>query len=359
MQYWEVILDALIDTAKILPLLFIVYYIIELIEYKYALKFQNNKFLKGRASPVIGALLGCVPQCGFSVVTTDLYSRGSVSIGALIAVYIATSDEAIPLMISNPDNILWLLALIGIKIVLAILIGYLAMYLYKIIFKRKKDYISQNNSEKTVDNQNANSHERDKHIHAEDNHGDHNYEDLSEEHIHEDHAHVVANEVKSDSVVLEGKVESEEDKTKSGIDEHGGCCHHHVGQKTFDWLHPLLHCLKISAFILVINLLFGFITEIWIGEEALTNFLASSLYWQPVLAIIIGLIPNCVSSVVITELFLMGGLSFGSLVAGLMVNAGLGLIILLKQNKNWKENLFIILMLIIPSLIVGYALNFI
>lgn len=330
MQYWDVILDALIDTAKLLPLLFIVYYIIELIEYKYALKFQNNKFLKGKASPVIGALLGCVPQCGFSVVTTDLYSRGSVSIGALIAVYIATSDEAIPLMISNPDSILWLLALIGIKIVLAILFGYLAMYLYKVIFKRKKEYVSPNNhNEKVVED-------------------DHSHNENDKEDIHNE---------QTSGVVLEGNVGEINAETQSDV--HGGCCHHHVGKKTFDWLHPLLHCLKISAFILVINLLFGFITEIWIGEEALTNFLASSLYWQPVLAIIIGLIPNCVSSVVITELFLMGGLSFGSLVAGLMVNAGIGLIILLKQNKNWKENLFIFLMLIIPSLIAGYALNFI
>lgn len=330
MQYWDVILDALIDTAKLLPLLFIVYYIIELIEYKYALKFQNNRFLKGKASPVIGALLGCVPQCGFSVVTTDLYSRGSVSIGALIAVYIATSDEAIPLMISNPDSILWLLALIGIKIVLAILIGYLAMYLYKVIFKRKKEYVSPNNhNEKVVED-------------------DHSHNENDKEDIHNE---------QTSGVVLEGNVGEINAETQSDV--HGGCCHHHVGKKTFDWLHPLLHCLKISAFILVINLLFGFITEIWIGEEALTNFLASSLHWQPVLAIIIGLIPNCVSSVVITELFLMGGLSFGSLVAGLMVNAGIGLIILLKQNKNWKENLFIFLMLIIPSLIAGYALNFI
>ena len=330
MQYWDVILDALIDTAKLLPLLFIVYYIIELIEYKYALKFQNNRFLKGKASPVIGALLGCVPQCGFSVVTTDLYSRRSVSIGALIAVYIATSDEAIPLMISNPDSILWLLALIGIKIVLGISIGYLAMYLYKVIFKRKKEYVSPNNhNEKEVED-------------------DHSHNENDKEDIHNE---------QTSGVVLEGNVGEINAETQSDV--HGGCCHHHVGKKTFDWLHPLLHCLKISAFILVINLLFGFITEIWIGEEALTNFLASSLHWQPVLAIIIGLIPNCVSSVVITELFLMGGLSFGSLVAGLMVNAGIGLIILLKQNKNWKENLFIFLMLIIPSLIAGYALNFI
>ena len=350
MQYWDVILDALIDTAKILPLLFVVYYIIELIEYKYALKFQNNKFLKGKASPVIGSLLGCVPQCGFSVVTTDLYSHGSVSIGALIAVYIATSDEAIPLMISNPDSILWLLALVGIKIILGILIGYLAMYLYKLIFKHKKGYIALTNN-KTVDNSNSNNHENNKNNH------DKIQGNMNKDQILDDHQ--VIKEVKSDKIVLKGNIESEKYKTELDLHEHGGCCHHHVGKKTFDWLHPLLHCLKISAFILIINLLFGFITEIWIGEEALTNFLTSSLYWQPVLAIIIGLIPNCVSSVVITELFLMGGLSFGSLVAGLMVNAGLGLIILLKQNKNWKENLFIILMLIIPSLIVGYALNFI
>ena len=226
MQYWDVILDALIDTAKLLPLLFIVYYIIELIEYKYALKFQNNKFLKGKASPVIGALLGCVPQCGFSVVTTDLYSRGSVSIGALIAVYIATSDEAIPLMISNPDSILWLLALIGIKIVLAILIGYFAMYLYKVIFRRKKEYVSQNNyNEKVVED-------------------DHSHNENDKEDIHNE---------QTSGVVLEGNVGEINAETQSDV--HGGCCHHHVGKKTFDWLHPLLHCLKISAFILVINLL--------------------------------------------------------------------------------------------------------
>lgn len=290
-EYWHVILEALIHTAQILPLLFIVYYIIELIEYKHAGKMQNSKLLKGKASPVIGASLGCIPQCGFSIVSTDLFSKGKLSIGTLIAVYIATSDEAIPIMIANPKSIGWMFALIGAKIVIGISVGYLSILLYKLLFKKKQ--------------------------------------------IKEQHSH-------------------NEEETA-----HGGCCHHHVETKSFDWLHPMLHCIKISAFILLINVLFGFITHIWVGESRLVDFLTASKFIQPLLAILIGLIPNCASSVVLTELFLLNGLSFGALLAGLCVNAGLGLIVLIKQNKNSKENLFIFLMLIIPSLIIGYALNFI
>ena len=290
-EYWHVILEALIHTAQILPLLFIVYYIIELIEYKHAGKMQNSKLLKGKASPVIGASLGCIPQCGFSIVSTDLFSKGKLSIGTLIAVYIATSDEAIPIMIANPKSIGWMFALIGAKIVIGISVGYLSILLYKLLFKKKQ--------------------------------------------IKEQHSH-------------------NEEETS-----HGGCCHHHVETKSFDWLHPMLHCIKISAFILLINVLFGFITHIWVGESRLVDFLTASKFIQPLLAILIGLIPNCASSVVLTELFLLNGLSFGALLAGLCVNAGLGLIVLIKQNKNSKENLFIFLMLIIPSLIIGYSLNFI
>lgn len=299
-EYWHVMLEALIHTAHILPFLFIVYYLIELFEYKSAGKLQKSKLLKGKASPVIGSVVGCVPQCGFSVVSTDLFSKGTISVGALIAVYIATSDEALPLMIANPKSIGWMFALIGVKIVLGIVVGYLSIALYKVIFKNKK----------------LKKHEEDHEGHDE---HDEEYEEVT----------------------------------------HGGCCHHHVETKTFDWLHPMLHCLKISLFILIINTLFGFVTHIWVGEAKLIAFLSKSKFLQPLLAIIIGLIPNCASSVVLTELFLLNGLSFGALLAGLSVNAGLGLIILLKQNKNWKENLFIFCMLIIPSLIVGYALNFI
>ncbi len=324
-QVWDVLFHALIDTAKILPILFVVYYLIELIEFKFAVKLQNNKWLKGKASPVVGAVVGCIPQCGFSVVSTDLYTKKAISIGALIAVYLATSDEALPLMFSNPKSIPWLFALIGVKIAIGISVGYLSIWLYKLIFKNKNDKQNLKNKENLTKNDEKNASKL-----------TNSNKNLTKNDVDEhDHEHEVEQEIMD------------------------GCCHHHVKTKSFDWLHPLLHCLKISAFILIVNVLFGLITEVWIGEAALQTFLKNSIYIQPLLAILIGLIPNCASSVALTELFLVGGLSFGALCAGLCVNAGLGLIILLKQNKNVKENIFIISMLIIPSLILGYALNFI
>ena len=332
-EYWHVILEALIHTAKILPFLFIVYYLIELFEYKNTKKIKNSELFKGKASPAIGALLGCVPQCGFSVVSTDLYTKQKLSIGALIAVYIATSDESIPLMISNPKSIGWMFLMLGIKIVFGILIGYITIFLYNVMFKRKKDCLKNiNNNKETLETTAGHHDHNDDHEHNEEHH---NHKDEQ----HEDH--------------------SNEDDVNDEQDLHGGCCHHHVQTKSFDWLHPMLHCLKIGLFVLVINILFGFITHIWVGEDRLIAFLNQSKMFQPVLAVLIGLIPNCASSVVITELFMLGGLSFGSLIAGLSVNAGLGLVVLIKQNKNWKENLFIVGMLIVPSLILGFVLNFI
>ena len=320
-EYWHVVLEALVDTVKVLPILFVVYYLIELIEFKSAGKIHKSKLLKGKLSPVVGASVGCVPQCGFSVVSTDLFSKGKLSIGALIAVYIATSDEAIPLMISNPKSIGWMFLMIGIKIVFGIAIGYLTVWLHALIFRKR----NQSETVKLIEDK--------KHAHNEHDEHDHH------EHEEDDH--------------------HDEENENLEQDLHGGCCHHHVQTKSFDWLHPMLHCIKIGLFILTINIIFGFITHIWVGEERLISFLNQSRHFQPLLAVLIGLIPNCASSVVITELFMLNGLSFGALVAGLCVNAGLGLVVLVKQNKNWNENLFIVLMLIIPSLILGFALNFI
>lgn len=309
---WETLLDALIDTLKVLPLLFIVYMLLEFLEYRGVMKFEHSKFLKGKASPVFGSLFGCVPQCGFSVISTDLYSEKKISIGALIAVYVATSDEAIPIMIAEVDAIPQMLLLIAVKVVMGIVIGYLAMFLYGKIFKNNENLVMASavnvkSDEKIVV----------------DNRENHEHEELkTEEHKHISH----------------------------------GCCKHDLEQQRFDWLHPILHCLKISAFILIVNIILG-VAIYYITEERLIAFLERSSAFQPLFAVIIGLIPNCVSSLVITELYLAGGLSFGSIVAGLSVNAGLGLVVLFKQNKNWKENLFIILMLIIPSLIIGYGIH--
>lgn len=294
MGYLDVLLDATIDTLKILPLLFLVYLLIEYLEYKRVFQFEKSKTLQGRASPFMGALFGSVPQCGFSIISTDLYTQRKLSIGALIAVYIATSDEALPIMIADYHSIPALLVLMLTKIVFAVLVGYVAMLLYEKVFFRKQQQP------------------------------------------------VVAN-----------------DQTEDPVEHHEhGCCHHEVEPSKFEWAHPIVHSLKIVLFIFIINLVMGTIIYFW-GEENLENFLTSSYAFQPLLCVLIGLIPNCASSVILTELYLSGSLSFGAIVAGLSVNAGLGLIFLFKQHKNIKEIVFIMCMLIIPSLILGYALHYV
>lgn len=320
-EIWHVVEHALLDTLKIAPILLAVYFLIEFLEHKRIMQFKNAKMLKGKASPVFGSLFGSLPQCGFSVVSTDLYTKGSLSIGALLAVYIATSDEALPIMLSHGNNWGSLLALVICKIMLGILIGYISMWLYPKVFKTKNLHYDIYN-------------------HAEE-------KDAHEEHDHDEHEDADENNTKP----KQSKLSKEEH-------EHIGCCKHDLETDKFDWKHPLLHCLKVILFILTINVIFGAIVET-VGEDKLTNFLSQSSALQPFFAVLIGLIPNCASSVVITELYLLGGLSFGAILAGLAVNAGLGLMVLFKQDKHIKEIVFILSMLIIPSLIVGYGLHFI
>lgn len=306
-EFLHILLHSLKDTAILLPVLFVVYFLIEFLEYKNVFKFQNSKLLKGNASPAMGALFGSVPQCGFSVISSELFAEKKISIGALIAVYIATSDEAIPIMLSNYKSIPAMLMLIVTKLVIAIAIGYLTMFIASKLAKKHHTH-----------NHHADTHKKDHH----------------DEHEHDEH------------------------ESKDEHEHIHACCHHDTESSKFNWKHPLIHCVKIFAYIFIINLVMGTIIH-FVGEDNLTEFLKSSNAFQPLFAILIGLIPNCASSVILTELYLMGGLSFGSIIAGLCVNAGIGIMVLFKQNKNLKENFFIVSMLFVSSLVIGYALHFI
>ena len=320
-MFLHVLLHSLIDTAKLLPFLVIVYFLIEFLEYKNIFKFESSKLLKGKYSPTVGALFGSVPQCGFSVISSELYAKRKVSVGALIAVFIATSDEALPIMISNYKSIPSLLMLVLVKVIMAISVGYLTMFLYSKIFKPNKSESLQHEDE----------HEHDEHEH--------------DEHEHDEHEH-------------EHDEEHEKEAHEKGEHHHvHACCNHEFKGQKYNYKHPLIHCIKITIYIFVVNVIMGLVVEL-VGEDNLSAFLKSSSVFQPLLALVIGLIPNCASSVILTELYLMGGLSFGAIVTGLSVNAGLGLLILFKENKNIKENLFIVACLVVSSLAFGYALHF-
>lgn len=369
-EVWHVIWHAFLDTLKMSLLLLLFYILIEIIEQKVAVKM--HKKLKSKYAVAAGAGFGIVPQCGFSVLATDLFSKKQITVGTLIAVYIATSDEALPILFSSIDQEgVWLklILLIVSKLILALVIGYALDGIIKLAAKKKgiavndcidgdginndgkhlsaKENDLSNCEEKSCcvaldgtvlakvsEGEGAVSHESDN-AHDEDCH----------EHCHEEQGH-----------------DHSHDEDDEHVDIHKGCCGHRIESGKYSTLktyfvHPLLHTLKILAYILVINIIMGLIIH-FVGEDKIADFMSKSGVLQPILVTIVGLIPNCASSVLITQLFLSDTISFGSCLGGLMVNAGLGIAFLFKENKNVKQNLAVTFGLFGVALVVAIVFHY-
>ena len=317
---WHEILHAFIDSIKVFPILFLVYVIIELIETHTSKTISHSKFLKSKYAPVFGAGVGLIPQCGFSVIATDLYTKKKITISTLLAIYIATSDEAVPILLSYPDKYLDLIIILAIKFVLAVLVGYVSMLVLNFVSvpkTRTAGIMKECNS---------------------------------------NHTKISANSAQVNHSYFVGEISIE--------DDHKGCCGHSIENerkhnKFLNYVyHPIMHSLKIFAFILLVNIVFGLIIY-FVGEQTITQSLIATKWLQPFIAGLIGLIPNCASSVIITRLFAMGGLTLGACVSGLVANAGIGLALLVKQNENKKHTLYIILTLYAISAISGLIITLI
>ena len=312
---WEAVKESLI----MFPFLFGAYVLVELIEFLTSKKLNGN-VLKSRVAPLVGAGVGLLPQCGFGVVASDLYSKRKITMGTLLAIFFATSDEAVPLLIISPEKAIYLLPLLAIKFVFGFSLGFIV----DAIVNRKRAPVVQGEG----------------HVADGKEHGDE--PPLSQ----------------GDNPPPRGRSEHEEEG------HHVGCCGHHIeDEENEPWakrylLHPALHSLKVFAFVLIVNLVLGGLIAL-IGENELMSFLNSARYVTPVLAVLVGLIPNCAASEVLTLLFISGGLSFGACVAGLCANAGIAMVVLFKQNKNMKENLTIFGVLSGVSLVVGYVVTII
>ena len=280
----EVFVHSILDSISVLIFVFIFNIALSFFEEK-----LSNLLSKGKnVSPFVGSSLGLIPQCGVSVVSADLYIKNKITIGTIIAVFIASSDEAIPIILSNPANIFDVIVLLLIKFVLGFSVGFTVDF----ILNKK---ISLNNNE------------------------------VSDIHI--------------------------------------GCCGHTIDNHEENKLHkhiihPLIHAVKIFTYVVVVNLIFGTLIH-YIGIDSISNFLEKNKYITPLFASIIGLIPNCASSVLIANMFILGQLSFGSLTAGLVANSGLGLVVLLKNKNMIKKTLKIICIIILTAIISGYIISFI
>ena len=325
----EVLLDALIDTLIILPFLLAMNIIIELVEYKTSGK--TGKALKGGFAPLIGTAVGIVPQCGFSVVATDLFSKKKIAFGTLFAVYIATSDEALPIMLSNPQGVVKVLPVLLIKICFALVVGDAAFGVAKLIERKSAKKTSAPAEAQCGEIEINEESETVSHAHAEERHDSTAHETV---HAHGCHSHAM--EEKPIGV-------TETKKQRAG----------RIWRVYFK--HPILHTLEVIAYIFAVNVIFGLIVY-YVGEDKLAEFMSSTGYLQPVLAALVGLIPNCAGSVIITELYVVGGLNLGGAVAGLSVGAGIAYAVLVKQCKP-RDTAIVMTAMFVLSAVLGICVT--
>lgn len=316
---WEVFEDAVFDSLKVFAVLVPINFLISFIEPYLAGKIN----LKGKFAPLIGVSVGLFPQCGFSVVATDLYIKRHITAGTLLGVYLATSDEALPIFLANPDKALHILPLLAFKFVIGLITGYVAD---AVMFKEKKEVSehSENCTHKPIVHLGCCSH------------------DIEEGHDIPSYGTGRGNAVE---IIKENGNEKEEKEKRllQNLDRY--------------LVHPLVHSIKIFFYVLIINFVFGIIIY-YVGEENLTAFLSANKYAAPLFAVLVGIIPNCASSVVISNLYLMGGLGFGATLGGLLMNAGLGFAVLFKDKKNIKKSLIIFAVMFAVSLLSAYIVSF-
>lgn len=273
------IIDALIDTIKIIPYLFVAFLILEFLEHK--LSHKNEAFLSKnkKYGPIIGGILGGLPQCGFSTMASSLFSSKVITMGTVVAVFLSTSDEMLPIMVSESVSITSILTIIGFKVLIGIVVGLVVDF----IFKKK-------------------------------------YE---KEHIHD----------------LCSR-------------DHCDCEHDGLFKSS------LKHTIKIAFFILIANVFINLIIFL-IGEEVLKQFLEGGNIFTYFISSLIGLIPNCASSVIITELYLSNLISIGTLFSGLLTGSGIGLLLLFKNNDNKLENFTILGIVYFIGVFVGLLVDII
>lgn len=273
----DVIADSLIDSIKLLPFLFLTYWAMEYLEHKAGAKMQTAIRKAGKGGPFIGSILGIFPQCGFSAAASNLYAGRIITMGTLIAIFLSTSDEMLPIMISENVGLGMIARVLAAKVIVAMIAGFLIDFVL-----RPKE------------------------------------EDMQIEHLCEQH-----------------HCHCEKGILKSAVH----------------------HTLEIFVYILIISFALNLVIAL-IGEEVLGNLILSVPVLGELIAGLVGLIPNCAASVVITQLYLNGVLGSGAMMAGLLAGSGVGLLVLFRVNDNRKENIKILAMLYAIGVIAGVLIDF-
>ncbi|MCL5105730.1 MAG: arsenic efflux protein [Armatimonadetes bacterium] len=285
----QILADALVDSARMIPFLLVIYVLVEWIENRFGRSIQERIKKAAKAGPFLGAVFGSVPQCGFSVLAAAMYTRRMVTVGTLLAVFLATSDEAVPVILAQPDKAGLVLPLLLSKVVIGAVAGYVVDFALG------------------------------------------------------SYAKPAAGGLPTDDAI---------DST--------GCCEHNISRQDTRRqlvIHPLVHTAKVYAFVFLVSVALNYIIY-RIGPHNLGKVFLQHSILQPVLTALVGLIPNCAASVAITQVFLKGGISFGSAIAGLSASGGLGILVLLKENHNTKDTIRVLGLLLGISIAVGIIVQY-
>lgn len=272
----DIILDSFIDSVRLLPFLFVTYLVMEYLEHKTGDKMQQAIRSAGKGGPMIGGILGIFPQCGFSAAASNLYAGRIVTLGTLVAVFLSTSDEMLPIMISRNTGAAMIIKVLAVKLAVAVAAG----FVIDLVFCANK-------------------------------------KDMQIEHL---------------------------------------CEQHHCHCENGIWKSALHHTVEIFVYILLISVVLNLLIA-WIGEETLGSIILDRPIAGTLLAGLVGLIPNCAASVVVTQLYLDGVLGAGGMLAGLLSGSGVGLLVLLKVNDDWKENLRVIGLLYAVGVAAGIVIE--
>lgn len=290
---WNVLWDSFLDALKLFPFLFVLYIAIELLEHKTAVG-KPARALSGKCAPLIGSAAGLVPLCGFSVMASKLYRKNFITLGTLFAVLISTSDEALLVLTISSVSAPRLLLTVLALIGSKFVLAAGIGYAMELLTKKRAPRVRE----------------------------------CTEEHTHAD-AH--------------------------GEKEPSVCEHKHESKWTLYFFSPVLHALQVTAFVFAFNFLFGGLFHA-IGEEKVIGFLQGAGRWyQPLVTALVALVPNCASSVALAEVYVLGGIGFGSLLGGLVTNAGLGILVLFRDFGKWRESLAILAVMFFLGVAVGYA----
>ncbi len=279
----HVVIHAIKDNLKIIPFLFVTYCIMEYMEGKMSEKTEDTVKYSGKLGPFFGGVLGVIPQCGFSAAAASFYSGGVITLGTLLAIFLSTSDEMLPILISESVAIPTIVKILAAKVVIGVAAGFLIDFGLKRIGK----------------------------------------------------GHVVQKHIRDLCEQEQCRYEEEE---------------------AFIWKSALVHTVKVFLFIFVVSVVLNLVMELG-GEEALEWFAHNNSFLAAILTGIVGLVPNCAASIIITQLYLKKLISAGAMMAGLLVGAGVGVLVLFRTNRHPKQNIKITAILYIIGVVAGLLID--